>query len=209
MTLWGVASREPETTIETRTQQILSLAFPTGGSHQPAAASADAGSSASGSRLLVTGGIDGAVNVVDVESGTVVRSIEAHSAPCRSVILSADGNQVISGGDDMRIRVFDTRAGTAVNTFTGHRSWVLSLATNHSVGGGSSGQYLVSGSADRTVKVWDLAMKEHLQSIEGFADQVWGVAFAPEAASDGGERFAAGCEDGTLRFYTATSTANI
>jgi WD40 repeat protein len=56
------------------------------------------------------------------------------------------------------VKVWDSRTGTLVRTFRGHTGLVSSLAF-HLDGGSLS---LISGSRDKTVKVWDMTQLEEV-----------------------------------------------
>lgn len=53
-----------------------------------------------------------------------------------------------------------------VGTLSGHASWVLSVAFS------PDGTHFVSGSADRTVKVWELVTKQCIHTFNEHNDQV-------------------------------------
>ncbi|KAH7398126.1 putative wd40 repeat pf20 [Cadophora sp. MPI-SDFR-AT-0126] len=62
----------------------------------------------------------------------------------------------------------------ALQTLEGHSSWVKSVAFS------PNGMQIVSGSDDRTVRLWDAATGALLQTLEGHSDLVSSVAFSPE-----------------------------
>lgn len=53
-----------------------------------------------------------------------------------------------------------------VGTLSGHASWVLSVAFS------PDGTHFVSGSSDRTVKVWELETKQCIHTFHEHSDQV-------------------------------------
>jgi WD40 repeat protein/serine/threonine protein kinase len=78
-----------------------------------------------------------------------------------------------------------TPATAPNHRFEGHTGPILSLA--FSLGG----RYALSGSVDKTVRLWDMASGRELQCFEGHTDEVTAVAFSPkgkEAVSSGGDR---------------------
>lgn len=42
------------------------------------------------------------------------------------------------------------------------------------------GRRILSGSMDKTAKIWDMASGEHIKSLRGNGDWVLGVAFSPD-----------------------------
>jgi WD40 repeat protein len=79
-------------------------------------------------------------------------------------------------------------------TLEGHSSPVSSVAVT------SDGRFAVSGSADTTLRVWDLASGRTLRTLEGHPNDVEAVAVTPD-----GHRAVSGSEDGTLRVWDLAS----
>ncbi len=75
-------------------------------------------------------------------------------------------------------------------TVTAHSDWVSSLAIT------SDGQRLVSGSFDKTVKIWRLHTGELLHTLSGHAKGVFSVVTSP-----GGEILASGSWDETIKLW--------
>ena len=65
-------------------------------------------------------------------------------------MFSPDG-KYLAGRNSKSLKIWDLEQGTLLKTLTGHTMEVISLAWS------PDGQYLVSGSQDRTIKFWDLA----------------------------------------------------
>lgn len=53
-----------------------------------------------------------------------------------------------------------------VGTLSGHASWVLSVAFS------PDGTHFVSGSSDKTVKVWEVSTKQCIHTFNEHSDQV-------------------------------------
>ncbi|MEM6597947.1 MAG: NB-ARC domain-containing protein [Cyanobacteria bacterium P01_C01_bin.69] len=77
-----------------------------------------------------------------------------------------------------------------ISTFQGHKNWVCSVAFS------PDGTQLVSGSADRTIKLWDVATGECLQTLEGHSNWVMSVAFSPD-----GTQLVSGSADRTIKLW--------
>jgi WD40 repeat protein len=58
------------------------------------------------------------------------------------------------------------------------------------------GQFIATGSADGTVKVWEAETGKELVTLTGHTGIVSGVAFSPD-----GTRLATASRDGTMRVY--------
>src|SRR5262249_45835640 len=62
------------------------------------------------------------------------------------------------------------------------------------------GKTVVSGSIDRTVRLWDVATGQSLRTLQGHTDAVESVAFSPD-----GKTVVSGSRDGTLRLWAVLS----
>jgi WD40 repeat protein len=64
------------------------------------------------------------------------------------------------------------------------------------------GKWVVSGSDDETVRLWDAATGAPLQTLEGHTDWIISVAFSPD-----GKRVVSGSDDKTVRLWDAATGA--
>ncbi|KAI9775493.1 MAG: hypothetical protein M1816_005900, partial [Peltula sp. TS41687] len=64
--------------------------------------------------------------------------------------------------------------GRLPQTFEGHSGWVADVTVS------PDGRLVASGSADRTVRLWDSATGSLQATLEGHLDQVFAVAFSPD-----------------------------
>ncbi|MCP4696951.1 MAG: TIR domain-containing protein [Gammaproteobacteria bacterium] len=83
---------------------------------------------------------------------------------------------------------------TLARKLQGHTGWVNSVAVS------PDGQWLVSGSKDKTVKLWDLASGECRAALQGHDDKVNAVAITLD-----GQRVLSASNDKTIRVWDAHS----
>ncbi len=105
------------------------------------------------SRLLATGGGRNTVIIWDVESGAESLTLWGeHSGEVYAVAFSPvdDGRLIATAGEDSAVKVWDSHTGKLIHSFRGHEGLVSSLAFS------PDGERLISGSRDKTVKVWDM-----------------------------------------------------
>ncbi len=92
-------------------------------------------------------------------------------------------------------------------TLKGHESYVRSVAFS------LDGKTLVSGSSDKSVKLWDVASRQDLATLKGHEDYVWSVAFSPDGktlASAGGDvPLIAGKRDFAIRLWFAATDEDV
>ena len=62
------------------------------------------------------------------------------------------------------------------------------------------GQRIVTGSDDRTAKVWEAASGRELLTLKGHSSEIWSVAFSPD-----GQRIVTGSRDQTAKVWEAAS----
>ncbi|UUM20903.1 WD40 repeat domain-containing protein [Mycoavidus sp. SF9855] len=89
------------------------------------------------------------------------------------------------------IHLYETKHFQRIHSYTGHTAWVTSVAYS------SDGQWIASGSGDRTVKLWHVAGERVLtHSYTGHEGSVMSVAF-----SNDGQWLASGGEDQTVKLW--------
>lgn len=77
-----------------------------------------------------------------------------------------------------------------LRTLTGHTNWVFSIAIS------PDGQTLVSGSADKTIKIWHLPTGTLLNTLIGHSEWVRSVAISPD-----GQMIVSGSDDHSIKIW--------
>ncbi len=107
-----------------------------------------------GKFLAASGGAPsefGEIQIWDVASGSLVRSIRAGPDTLYGVSWSEDGSRLAVGGADKLVRAFDATSGARLMQCDNHLDWVFGTAFAH------DGSKLISISRDRGVKLIDVA----------------------------------------------------
>jgi WD40 repeat protein len=123
----------------------------------------------------ISGGYDGKLIWWDVQTGSPIRTIEAHSKWIRDVAASPDGTTVASVADDMVCRVWDVETGTKRLELLGHEpitphhfpSMLYACAFT------PDGRYLATADKVGHIVVWDVAMAEPVSLLEAPIMYTW------------------------------------
>jgi NB-ARC domain/TIR domain/WD domain, G-beta repeat/APAF-1 helical domain len=80
--------------------------------------------------------------------------------------------------------------GPLIRILAGHTDWVIAVALT------PDGRRALSGSWDRTLRLWDLENGQTIRTLEGHTNSVWGVAITPD-----GRLAVSASRDQTLRLW--------
>ncbi|KAL0949511.1 hypothetical protein HGRIS_009563 [Hohenbuehelia grisea] len=102
-------------------------------------------------KLVVAGDDSGLVQVFDINSRAILRTLDSHKQPVHVTNFSAlDSTQVISCSDDTTVKLWDVPSQAAIHTFSDHTDYVRSGQVSP-----SSPHVIITGSYDSTVKLFD------------------------------------------------------
>jgi hypothetical protein len=99
--------------------------------------------------LVVTGAYDGTLWLWDAVAGTLRSSLGAHNCCAQRVTFMAGDRQVASAGGD-GVRLWDVASNAELRFLQGHTALVTHLVVS------ADGKRIVSGSFDRTARLWDV-----------------------------------------------------
>ena len=182
--VWDLESGQTLRTLQGHTRSVTAVALSSDG------------------RRAVSGSDDETMRVWDLESGRTLRTLQRHSEKINAVALSSDRRRAVSGSDDKTLRVWDLESGQTLRTLQGHTEKVtLRTVQGHAlpvtaVALSSDGRRAVSGSHDRTLRVWDLKSGQTLRTLQGHTHFVNAVALSSD-----GRRAVSGSDDRTLRVW--------
>jgi Tol biopolymer transport system component len=163
-----------------------------------------------GKRIVSRGG-NGMLKVWDAQTGHETLTLN-YSRGSTSVSFSPDGKRIVSssipvtGGFDNTIIVWDAQTGKTTLTLRGRRRQ-HHPGTGHSgfvtmVSFSPDGKRIVSGSNDKTIKVWDAQTGQETLTLEGHEYAVTMVSFSPD-----GKRIVSGGEGGTVKVWNISPLA--
>ena len=112
------------------------------------------------------------------------------SVDTHGLALSYWNNTIAVGSRPGKIIILSTITGSQIAVLSGHTSLARSLAFS------SDGRSLVSGSDDRTVKLWDMQTGGVIKTFHGHTDWVYSVSISVDSV-----RIASGSGDCTIHLW--------
>eukprot|EP00696_Hemimastix_kukwesjijk_P004174 gnl/Hemi2/15136_TR5109_c0_g1_i1.p1 gnl/Hemi2/15136_TR5109_c0_g1~~gnl/Hemi2/15136_TR5109_c0_g1_i1.p1 ORF type:complete len:449 (-),score=44.66 gnl/Hemi2/15136_TR5109_c0_g1_i1:276-1529(-) len=167
---------------------------------------------------IVSASRDKSIKLWETGTGFCIRTFSGHDEWVRRVLPHPSGSLVASCSSDQSIRLWNVAAGTQLAAFREHSHVVECIAfapaamvtllqelrhpagqptTNgvdaaHAVPAG----YLITGSRDRTIKVWDMSSSMCIMTLEGHDNWVRGVVGHPS-----GEFIISASDDKSIRVW--------
>ena len=166
-------------------------------------------------KLIAAGSLDRTVRVWDANQGFLVERLDSasgagngHMDSVYSVTFTHDGHQILSGSLDRTVKLWSLKdlqrqqgASSKSNcevTYVGHKDFVLSVCCT------PDDQFVLSGSKDRGVILWDKVTGEPYIMLQGHRNSVISVAVSPVMSTSRGMHggfFATGSGDCKARIW--------
>jgi WD40 repeat protein len=162
---------------------------------------------------LAAAGTEHTVAIWDLASGQLKRTLRASWGNSIGVAYSRDGRRLAVAGTDRSVRIWDTDAGRELFVLP-MTEGVASLALD------PGGEILATGDGQlptviqepqgkvpptegkpQAVRLWNLASRTQIHTLQGHTDSVHALAFSPN-----GGRLASAGADGTLRIWNVGNT---
>ncbi|XP_052156099.1 guanine nucleotide-binding protein subunit beta-like protein B [Oryza glaberrima] len=152
-------------------------------------------------QFALSGSWDGELRLWDLATGRTTRRFVGHTKDVLSVAFSVDNRQIVSAARDNTIKLWNTLGeckytiGGDHGAGEGHTGWVSCVRFSPN----PMAPTIVSGSWDRSVKVWNLTNCKLRTKLEGHNGYVNAVAVSPD-----GSLCASGGKDGTTLLWDLT-----
>ncbi len=133
-------------------------------------------------KMLATGGHDRKILFWNLRDRQVENTLSLDDTAAHSMVLSQDGKILITGSY-RKIKVWEISSTQnqknfpdtqPIYTLMGHSHIVNSLAMS------ADAKFLISGSQDQTIRVWNLATGELIHILKGHQDSVNAVVLSPD-----------------------------
>lgn len=139
----------------------------------------------------------GAIKVIDVASGRLLRTIRGHDQSVLQVIFSTDDSKIISTSLDGTARIWDVATGKELHRIfakEGVAQVIWTVAASPTEG------LLAFGNDNGTVTIWDLEAGDELYTFEARQQAIREIHFSPD-----GRRIYVASSDGTAGIYDMES----
>ncbi|MBI3860733.1 MAG: hypothetical protein HY290_02435 [Planctomycetia bacterium] len=141
------------------------------------------------------GTVRGDLRIWDAKTSAEIARIEGEFGGLFGAAISPDGTALATAGrvlnspDAGELRIWDLKTRELRGVLQGHTKWVLAVAYS------PKGKYLVSGSFDKTARIWDAATGNELVSLPQSSTPNY-LRFSRD-----GRTLLVGCRGGTIKLY--------
>jgi WD40 repeat protein len=141
-------------------------------------------------KMLVSGSIDKTIKIWSVINKKLGDSLKSNINAINTVCFNLDGTILAAGGD--KITLYKAPGGGKIKTLKG-RSTVNSLKFS------PDGRFLISGSRDKTIKIWSTSDWRLIKTLTGHDDSVISIDI-----SRNGKIIASGSRDKSIKLWSFT-----
>ncbi len=183
--LWDTHSGECKRTLRDHTSQVWDICFHPSG------------------RTLISGSDDQTARIWNIKYGTCWNILKGYNRGVFSLAFTPDSKILVSAQDD-QIHLRELQNFQCYQ-LRGHQGRIRSVAFSSYVSSCGGTLTLASGSADRTIKLWDIQNfndGKEIRTLKEHENWVLSVVFSPD-----GKTLASGGEDNTIRVWNVNTGA--
>jgi WD40 repeat protein len=146
------------------------------------------------SKLLASGSHDRTVRLWVPAKGALLYTLTDHLSWVVAVIFSPDG-KLLATSSDKTVRLSDPKTGASLDTLR-HLNPVDTITFS------PNSKLLATAPGEKTVGLWNPAIRTSLQTLQCHSDSVHTITFSPN-----GNLVASGSDDGTVRLWDPATGA--
>jgi serine/threonine protein kinase len=144
---------------------------------------------------VATGHANGTVAVYDLDTKRRLYRFKRNDARIWAVAFAGSEDRVAAASHDWTVALWETSSESKpVAVLEGHENAVQAVASD------PTGQWLASGGADRSIRIWNIDGRDARRTYRNNSDFVSALAFAPTGAM-----LVAGSLDGTVKVLSLNS----
>ena len=131
--------------------------------------------SPAGSVVLVASSRSPKLEILEVKSGNIFRTINAHEQGTRASAFSSDGTEIATVGMDNSFKLWNVESGKLLNTYDTSAVFVINR-----VAFSSYGQLLITGHDDGSMTIWSAETESILKQFKAHDGWVETIAISPD-----------------------------
>ena len=142
-------------------------------------------------QLLASGSYDKTIKIWRLDQKICIHTLKGYDDQIGAVTFNPEGSLLATAGVGA-VEIWDVVSGNCLYILEEeeHKGRVKSVDFS------PDGQLLVSGSTDKTIKIWDLRKRQLIRNLIGHDASVVSVAFSPD-----GEKIVSSACEGTIRIW--------
>ncbi|KAF8976611.1 hypothetical protein BGZ46_008120 [Entomortierella lignicola] len=150
--------------------------------------------------LVATGSSDKTIRLWETSTGSCTKTLQGHTHPILQLQFSSFGDRIMSGSMESTIRLWDVNTGECLKA-------IKSSGPTFSMSFSPDGKQIAAGTKDwtlhritvkNTVKTWNIDTGEMVHNIVEDTSKFESVSYSPA-----GDLLASGCDDSTVRVWSA------
>lgn len=161
-------------------------------------------------QLFASSDYQGGIELHDLNSGELRRTLEGHATVVQSVAFSTDGKTLASGCWDKTVNLWDVETGELAHTLTGHSYGVTAVVfvpnsqanseTDSETNSASADPLLVSADYDGGIRLWRANSGELVRTFAADRYPIFSLVISPD-----GKTLVEGSGDGSIKSWKLPS----